>query len=185
MQLRGMTRAKRARRVLAKEPVMPRRWARARARMLCCTLLDCERNDTLLLVHLDNDHQGTCLMEFQRVWRSRDRAACTRRQVAWLVERALLPAVHSGMTARHDTRRHEPCKRGRNSIARAPSLQGAVAGKWKGRGAVEPLNMPRCEPIDIVQPWRAVACLLRPRPTVARPGRLLQRVGQPRPSWPG
>jgi hypothetical protein len=58
-----MTRAKR---VLVKEPVMPHRWPHAPS-MPCGRLLDCKRNRTLLLVHLDDDHCRTCLLEFQQV----------------------------------------------------------------------------------------------------------------------
>jgi hypothetical protein len=34
--------------------------------MLCCTLLEYKRNGTLLLVHMVDDHHGTCLLEFQQ-----------------------------------------------------------------------------------------------------------------------
>ena len=51
--------------VLVKEPVMPHRWAHAPS-MLCCTLLEWKGNGTLLLVHLDDNHHGSCLLEYQQ-----------------------------------------------------------------------------------------------------------------------
>jgi hypothetical protein len=51
--------------LLVKEPVMPHRWAHAPT-MLCCTLLEYKGNGSLLLVHLDDNHHGTCLLEYQQ-----------------------------------------------------------------------------------------------------------------------
>jgi hypothetical protein len=50
--------------VVVREPLLAHRWAHAPT-MLCCTAFALMGNGTVLVVHLDDNHHGSCLLDYQ------------------------------------------------------------------------------------------------------------------------